>query len=194
MQVHSKFLLFILIACLNYMIGAEVFVGKEGPHTPPPGKKISLPIPQLSDEETESNHMPHHLKCDACLAVAYQIEKAFSKEKKKKTTLKEYDVLEIVENICTKGFENYGLKLVEGVNRLSGPGLETERVMGMTQMGGRWPTRLQEMCHYYMGEAGELEMYNAFLEGQNQLTNFLCYGTDIYSHCNHMKPPIQKEL
>ncbi|PRD28271.1 UNVERIFIED_CONTAM: Mzb1 [Trichonephila clavipes] len=181
--------------CKKFFIqSAEVFVGKEGPHTPPPGKKISLPIPQLSDEETESNHMPNHLKCDACHVIAYQVQEAFIRTRKKNTILKEYEVLDIVERICDKGFENYGLKLVDGVNRLSGPGLKTERVMGMTQMGGRWPVRLQEMCHYYIGEVGEVELYNAFLKGE-ELDFFLCYGKDNnYSHCNDVKPPIQTEL
>lgn len=36
-------------------------------------EKISLSVPKLSEEEIESNHIPHHMKCDACLAVAYQV-------------------------------------------------------------------------------------------------------------------------
>ncbi|XP_035204578.1 marginal zone B- and B1-cell-specific protein-like [Stegodyphus dumicola] len=107
----------------------------------PPGEKMSLSVPKLSEEETESNHMPNHLKCDACLAVAYQIQVGFKELKKKSPKVKESDVLDVLEQICNTGFNEYGVKQVDNMNRLSGPGLETEHVMGMTQMGGRWPHR-----------------------------------------------------
>lgn len=49
----------------------------------------------------------------------------------------------VVNNIiCFLTIPNsYGLKGVDGVNRLSGPGLETEKSPGMMQGGGRWPIR-----------------------------------------------------
>ncbi|KAG8183137.1 hypothetical protein JTE90_024438 [Oedothorax gibbosus] len=155
--------------------------------------KISLSVPKLSEEEIESNHIPYHMKCDACMAVAYQIQEAFwKKELSKKSLLKESDVIDILEHVCYKGFDEYGVKQVEKINRLTGPGLETAHVMGMTQMGGRWPHRLQEMCHYYVGEAGEMDIYNTFHEGQ--LSKYLCYGKGIYSHCVQPKKPIKSDL
>lgn len=36
---------------------------------------ISFTTPTLNDEEAHSLHMPSHLKCDACTAVAYQVFK-----------------------------------------------------------------------------------------------------------------------
>lgn len=36
---------------------------------------------------------------------------------------------------------SYGLKSVNGVNRLSGEGLEAKDVPGMMQGGGKWPGR-----------------------------------------------------
>lgn len=43
---------------------------------------------------------------------------------------------------CTGLFcDSYGLKAVNGVNRVSGPGLESEKSPGMMQGGGRWPLR-----------------------------------------------------
>lgn len=36
---------------------------------------------------------------------------------------------------------SYGLKAVNGVNRLSGDGLEAKDVPGMMQGGGKWPGR-----------------------------------------------------
>ena len=35
--------------------------------------KISFSTPDLSDEESHSPFMPDTLKCDACLAVAFQV-------------------------------------------------------------------------------------------------------------------------
>lgn len=55
-------------------------------------------------------------------------------------------------------------------------------------------SRLQEMCHYYMGEAGEFDIYNAFSKGKENLTKFLCYGKGIYSHCTPLKPSVKTEL
>lgn len=37
---------------------------------------------------------------------------------------------------------SYGMKEVNGVPRLAGPGLETMDVPGVTAMGGKWPGRL----------------------------------------------------
>lgn len=54
--------------------------------------------------------------------------------------------------------------------------------------------RLQEMCHYYVGEAGELDIYNTFIEGKHELSKFLCYGKGIYSHCIQPKKPIKMDL
>nr|XP_042908390.1 marginal zone B- and B1-cell-specific protein isoform X2 [Parasteatoda tepidariorum] len=144
--------------------------------------------------------MPTNLRCDACLAVVYQLYTALFVEQskldksKKRKSLKEYEILETIENVCNKNFEEYGVKQVDGLNRLSGPGLETQGVMGMTQMGGRWPHRLQEMCHYYIGEAGEFDIYEMFLEGKSKLTEFLCYGKGTYGHCAQLKSSTKTEL
>ena len=44
--------------------------------------------------------------------------------------------------LCLLSFSNsYGLKSVNGVNRLSGEGLEAKDVPGMMQGGGKWPGR-----------------------------------------------------
>jgi len=36
---------------------------------------------------------------------------------------------------------SYGIKSVKGINRLSGPGLETQDFPGLLSGGGRWPGR-----------------------------------------------------
>lgn len=52
-----------------------------------------------------------------------------------------------IREVCTNSFNiiilccSYGLKAVNGVNRLSGDGLEAKDVPGMMQGGGKWPGR-----------------------------------------------------
>ncbi|GBL59872.1 hypothetical protein AVEN_232284-1, partial [Araneus ventricosus] len=80
--------------------------------------------------------------CFTCNLFLFEIREAFDKGRRhRKTDLEHHEILDILEELCSKGFNDYGVKQVNGVNRLSGPGLETEHVMGMTQMGGHWPNR-----------------------------------------------------
>ncbi|XP_022252948.1 marginal zone B- and B1-cell-specific protein-like [Limulus polyphemus] len=169
-----KILIILVINVLVFTFGAEG----------PKGMKFS--VPQLSEEEQESAHLPNYLKCDACLAVAYQLQTALAKNRKS-GRLAESDVFDIMEYVCEISFQNYGLKEVEGVKRLSGPGLPTENVAAMTQMGGKWPSRIQEICHMYLGEIGEMEIYRAFQEDPHQLSVFMCYGQGVQGYCNHQK-------
>ena len=69
------------------------------PEAPPGTKKMSFKPPQLSEEEEKLNWMPDMMKCDGCLAVAYQFHLAFSKghvnrENNPKWRLTEGDVIE----------------------------------------------------------------------------------------------------
>ena len=47
----------------------------------------------------------------------------------------------LTEYLIVLGF-SYGIKSVNGVNRISGEGLEANDVPGMLGGGGRWPGRL----------------------------------------------------
>jgi len=157
--------LILLIASLCMVNGIE----------PEPGK-MTFSSPQLSDEETHSNFMPANLRCDACTAVAHQLtvalKKAESRTKTKK--LKESEYLDVFEKTCgSDTYQDYGLKQVEGVNRLSGPGLYTASVPGMLMGGGKWPGRLSSKCFEYVGDMGEDEMYDAFRE-EEHLNGVLC--------------------
>ncbi|KAF8771954.1 Marginal zone B- and B1-cell-specific protein like [Argiope bruennichi] len=188
MDMRLSIILMTVLFCSYYPFGAE---GNDVPK----GEKISLSIPSLTEEEINSNHMPFHMKCDACKAISFQIREAFDKKRSyRQTDLEHHEILDILEELCGKGFNDYGVKQVNGVNRLSGPGLETEHVMGMTQMGGHWPNRLRDMCFYYVGEAGEIDMYDTNKEGPEKLMELLCYGKGVYGHCSQLKSPIKTEL
>lgn len=57
-----------------------------------------------------------------------------------------------------------------------------------------FPYRLRDMCYYYVGEAGEIDMFNTNKEGPEKLMEFLCYGKGVYGQCSKLKPPIKTEL
>ncbi|KAI2539140.1 marginal zone B and B1 cell specific protein [Homo sapiens] len=52
---------------LLLLLGAWAIPGGLGDRAP-----LTATAPQLDDEEMYSAHMPAHLRCDACRAVAYQ--------------------------------------------------------------------------------------------------------------------------
>lgn len=138
---------------------------------------ISFSPPTLNDEEAHSKHIPTHLKCDACTVIAYKIRKAFDKEHAKRKSVKqlpESDIIRIVEEVCWDKFEQYGIKEVNKIKRLSGPGLETEEVPGVMQGGGKWPERLSRFCHSYNEELEDTNIYTHYLQNKKDLTSFMC--------------------
>ena len=71
-------------------------------------------------------------RCDACMAVSHQISQKFAKNTKKK--MKSWDVMEVLDDTCKEAaFPGYGVKLVDGENALSGPGIERDESL---QPGG----------------------------------------------------------
>ncbi|MBN3301543.1 MZB1 protein, partial [Amia calva] len=84
--------------------------------------------------------------------------------------------MEALDESCLQNWEQYGLKEVDGVKRLSGPGLETENEMGMVMLGGPWPQRLFKMCHKYLGDHDETKIYQEFRNNPDSLEDYLCYG------------------
>merc|ERR1712050_364340 len=77
------------------------------------------------------------------------------------------------------GFQGYGVKLIDGKNVLSGPGLKHEEHlqpgMGAIQMGGeKWEKRMGEMCRKIVYESiGEQNIYEHFHAKKN-LPESLC--------------------
>ncbi|XP_078731625.1 marginal zone B- and B1-cell-specific protein [Lampetra fluviatilis] len=136
------------------------------------GGRMSFQTPELSDEEGHSQHMPQHLRCDACRAIAYQMQEHLSRALHKRpaprkglsgrSELPESELLDTLEQCCSQSWNDYGVKELSGQKRLSGPGLEAQDAMGMMMGGGKWPFRLLQMCHAMLGELGEEEIYAAF--------------------------------
>ncbi|XP_069725787.1 marginal zone B- and B1-cell-specific protein [Phaenicophaeus curvirostris] len=139
---------------------------------------ISIPAPQLSSEERLSPHMPQSLRCDACQAIAFQIEEQLRRAEGKqgKKALSESDYMEVLERTCSQGWESYGVQELDGEKRLAGPGLPRQELMTVMVTGGPWPSRLAKMCHGYVGERGEAQIYGAHRRGAAALRELLCHG------------------
>ncbi|NXS41153.1 MZB1 protein, partial [Balaeniceps rex] len=137
----------------------------------------SMPAPQLSPEERLSPHMPESLRCDACHAIAFQIEEQLRKAEGKvgRKALSEPDYVEVLERSCSQSWESYGVQELDGEKRLAGPGLPRQEPMSVMVMGGPWPGRLSKMCHSYVGEQGEAQIYGAHRQGPAALRELLCH-------------------
>jgi hypothetical protein len=150
----------------------------------------SFAPPETSAEENDSVVLPRHLRCDGCRAVTHvmaeQLKKMTEKPgstyktKKGKTRMKESVYLEAIETTCRgeqgkpdNGLGAYGIKAVNGRNRLSGPGLTASDLPGVIMGGSKWPRRLRNKCGELVGEHGEDEIYDAFARSKS-LFSFMC--------------------
>ncbi|XP_019620268.1 PREDICTED: marginal zone B- and B1-cell-specific protein-like [Branchiostoma belcheri] len=148
---------------------------------------IKFSGPDVNSEESESMHMPDYLKCDACRIIAYKFTERLEKVTKKRTkTLSESEIIDTFEEVCEASWDDYGIKEVDGLKRLSGPGLETKEVPGVMQGGGKWPYRLKEMCYNYVGIEGEEELYDVF-KSKTTLEKFLCKESNGPCHPKNKK-------
>ncbi|NWS71290.1 MZB1 protein, partial [Crotophaga sulcirostris] len=156
---------------LSWLVGSGAEETCGGPPT-------SIPAPQLSAEERLSPHMPEALRCDACHAIAFQIEEQLrrAEEKVRGKVLRESDYTEVLERSCSQGWESYGMQELDGEKRLAGPGLLRQQPMTVMVTGGPWPSRLAKLCHGYVGEWGEDQLYGAHRRGAAALREFLCHG------------------
>jgi len=177
----SRVLAAVLIVSRTLVASAEGTDGmdKIGSFTPP----------EMNAEETDSVVLPRRLRCDACRAIAYQMGEGLVAAnrpgssyttKKGKKRMKESVYLEAFDKTCRGNKDNpdaglggYGIKNVDGRNRLSGPGLPEADKPGVMMGGSKWPGRLGNKCGELVGEFGEDEIYDAFVSGK-PLFDYLC--------------------
>ncbi|NXG35514.1 MZB1 protein, partial [Dromaius novaehollandiae] len=174
----------LLAACvaLSFVAGRKAEDMCGGPPAPAQPSH-SMSSPRLSAEETHSAHMPEHLRCDACRAIAFQIREHLGKAESKRSPsrkagaeLRESEYMEALEKSCSQSWDSYGVLEVNGEKRLAGPGLLSQEPMSVMIMGGPWPGRLHKMCHSYVGELGEEQLYQAHRSGPAALEELLCHG------------------
>ncbi|KAK3091920.1 hypothetical protein FSP39_023738 [Pinctada imbricata] len=141
--------------------------------------------PVMDEEESHSIHMPKKLRCDGCKIIAYQLATRFNKAHERRPSMKsltESEVIDILDDVCSDDYDSYGVKEIDGVKRLTGPGTETADAPGIMQGGGRWPNRLRGMCNAYVGELEEFPIYQGYLQDKT-LIRFLCEGEGILGEC-----------
>ncbi|XP_029797411.1 marginal zone B- and B1-cell-specific protein [Suricata suricatta] len=163
------------------LLGAWGIPGDLGDRAP-----LTATAPQLDDEEKYSAHMPAHLRCDACRAVAYQMWQHLTKAEAKLHTrdpggqqeLSESVYTDVLDRSCSQTWEGYGVREVNQMKRLTGPGLSKgpEPKISVMITGGPWPTRLSMTCFHYLGEFGEDQIYEAHQQGRGSLEALLCGG------------------
>nr|KAF6482200.1 spermatogenesis associated 24 [Molossus molossus] len=183
------------LTLLLLLLGAWAITGGLGDKAP-----LTATAPQLDDEEKYSAHMPAHFRCDACRAVAYQMWKHLTKAEAKLHTprgrqaLSESVYTDVLERSCSHTWQDYGVREVNQVKRLTGPGLSNgpESSISVVITGGPWPTRLSRTCLHFLGEFGEDQIYEAHQQGQGALQALLCGGPQ--GLCPEEAPATKAEL
>lgn len=164
------------------------------------GKKMSISVPTLSEEEAESVQIPGNLKCCGCIAVAYNIQKQIEAaeanlpKSKKDMPISEVAIIETFEKACSRAtYDDYGVSEVEGKKFLKGDGLPymTERA-GASIGGSLWPSRLSRTCSLFTGdetwEDGEEEFYLTFWrKSKKNFTHELCVNKMKYCTNEQLK-------
>merc|ERR1719359_307013 len=85
-------------------------------------QQMQVMAPSLTEQDQKDARLPEQYRCDACMAVAHHLQQRL---KKHKVTLQEWEYIDVFEGTCKEGeFPGYGVKLIDGVNALSGPGIQ----------------------------------------------------------------------
>merc|ERR1719253_2189846 len=137
-------------------------------------QQLKVEAPALTEEDQKNVRMPDAYRCDACHAVMHKLEGALTKARKK--DMKSWEVVEAFDTTCVPAtFEGYGVKLIGGENRLSGPGIPVPEDTGLKaggasiQMGGEtWGARLMTECKELVYDRiGEDELYSVWKKKGN---------------------------
>ncbi|EDL76271.1 similar to RIKEN cDNA 2010001M09, isoform CRA_b [Rattus norvegicus] len=145
---------------LLLLFGCRAILGSFGDRV-----SLSATAPTLDDEEKYASHMPTHLRCDACRAVAYQMGQHLAKAEAKSHTpdssgsqeLSESTYTDVLDRTCSQNWQS----------------------LSMT-------------CFHYLGEFGEDQIYEAYRQGHETLEALLCGGT--HGSCSQEIPAQREEL
>ncbi|XP_004696711.1 marginal zone B- and B1-cell-specific protein [Echinops telfairi] len=170
-------------ALLLLLLGAWAIPGSLGDQA-----VLTATAPQMDDEEKYSVHMPVHLRCDACRAVAYQMwkhlaeadAKLHTSEPRGQRELSESVYTDVLDRTCSQSWQGYGVQEVNHEKHFIGPGLSEgpKSLISMMVTGGPWPTRLTKTCLQYLGEHGEDRLYETHCQGGREaLEAVLCGGS-----------------
>merc|ERR1712187_809615 len=160
-------------------------------------QQMKIEAPAMTEEDQYGYNMPDQYKCDACKAVMYHLNGALEARQPKSRRLQEWEFQDLFDETCANGFQGYGVKLIDGKNVLSGPGLKHEEKlqpgMGAIQMGGeKWEKRMGEICRKLVYETiGEDELYEHF-RTTGVLAESLCHESTRSCHKFSSKKDVDK--
>merc|ERR1719321_324794 len=143
-------------------------------------QQMQVEAPVLSEEDQWGQVMPDTYRCDACKAVVYHLNQGFKKRQIKSRRMHEWEYNEVFEETCDSAFQGYGIKLIDGKNALSGPGLKQPDNLppggAFIQMSSKgWDNRLSDMCRSIVyDKIGEDELYDKF-HTNKKIPDSMCY-------------------
>jgi hypothetical protein len=143
-------------------------------------QQMKIEAPVLSEEDQWGQVMPDMYRCDSCKAVVFHLNKALKKRQIKSRRMYEWEYNELFEETCNGAFEGYGIKLIDGKNTLSGPGLKQPDNIpaggAFIQMGGKgWDNRLKDLCRSIVyDKVGEDELYEKYYTDR-KIPDSMCY-------------------
>ncbi|XP_045604774.1 marginal zone B- and B1-cell-specific protein isoform X2 [Procambarus clarkii] len=124
------------------------------------------------------------LKCDACRIVAAKFAESFADIQGNivpTISPKDEEIIEAAESTCDGAWEGYGVKIMGGMERLTGP--EADVKAGIVDNDPIWSRRLQDMCDELLGETpDEKTLFNTWASG-NSLEEYLCKGAGTFGAC-----------
>jgi len=144
---------------------------------------VSFKFDGFTEEESSSEAIPNAYKCDACKAVAFQLDKVLKntnaqmplksaavakKEGKRAVQDRAVRITSVLESACaTEAYESYGIKdsaEQPGTKWLVGEGIVNEQA-GAVSGGGKWLSRLRARCAGLIAEIEDLPLVELWLAG-----------------------------
>ncbi|XP_069688747.1 marginal zone B- and B1-cell-specific protein-like isoform X2 [Periplaneta americana] len=131
------------------------------------------------------------LRCGACLAVAEKLNETLVVAHETAYWMRRLDddyVVELLRSLCNNGFENYGLREIDGKRVISEAYSYSTHVPSVYD--GMWTKKLQDLCHYYLDEYGEARLYQTWLHGgrypPRDMANTICRNDGIFRDCTNI--------
>merc|ERR1719203_2478601 len=87
-------------------------------------QELKIEAPSFTEEDQYGYIMPERYRCDSCRAVMFHLEAGLKKKHPKSRRMKQWEYTELFDDVCRDSFSGYGVKLLNGENTLSGPGLK----------------------------------------------------------------------
>lgn len=142
-------------------------------------QEMKVMAPTMTEEDQYGYNMPDKYHCDACKAVVFHLNAEMKRRHPKSRRMSEWEYNDLFEETCNEAFVGYGIKLINGENALSGPGLQEPDVApggAMIQMGGdSWKKRLSEICRKLVFEqVGEDQLYKRY-QTDGKIPESMCW-------------------